>query len=828
MAINNTTKDFSSMEFPMEIKRQDAFALDPTSVWKSLEEAQSYAQNNPTAYIGQVIAVVAEGVADIYKIKDEAGTLEKVGSDKDSEIETLTKKVSELEKSQTEQDSTIDEIKANATQLETNIGDETNRATAKENEIQENLSTEIEERKESDTTLQAAIESEVEARETAISGLQQQISGLETSFEEDLAKYLPLSGGKMTGSVDMGNNIITNVSTPTNDTDSANKKYVDDKATQAINDSKVYTDTEKAKYLLLTGGAMKGPIATSETEFEDNELVTKRYVDGGINGIYKALVDGGINGIYKALVDGGNTTKLFYSFLELPDNKNKQRFEVINDFGQIIAEAWADKTYTLRFYKASVSGDYTGTPLDDLADGRQAAPLVTDNTTIEDWTENDPMTWYIRANALSLADGTMNILAFEGENGFDITGETAPVYCFALNLYLKHSTDDSYKYVSWKTVKAEGYESMAEGIAPDSSYRTITWHPAFFGGLNTAGGITSGANKKPVIWTSAQDALPLARKITPYEGLWTDCDQQYVLSQWQLRHWTLENSGVLEGCTRYNYQYTLAVAETDVKRVIVTKEQGKNFIVGSNVCLGERGVNESIDRNQAYNHDIIQIATITSIENVNISEVEYTALNLDIDSPITTTTTMFLSTMPWSSGTTESLYNHSDGSITSVTNGFYPCRVAGIEMLVGTNIEMLDPLWQASIVDDHWKYEVYSCRDSEKQASSITGDYQKTGEFSLTSAAEYTWFYIKDMNELEAEAMIPTEFGGSDSTYYRSAVRSTGGSGGLRSPWRGGSLYLWGLAGFVFAYGSYSPGSSLWAGGGRLTGAGKKRGESAP
>ena len=828
MAINNTTKDFSSMEFPMEIKRQDAFALDPTSVWKSLEEAQSYAQNNPTAYIGQVIAVVAEGVADIYKIKDEAGTLEKVGSDKDSEIETLTKKVSELEKSQTEQDSTIDEIKANATQLETNIGDETNRATAKENEIQENLSTEIEERKESDTTLQAAIESEVEARETAISGLQQQISGLETSFEEDLAKYLPLSGGKMTGSVDMGNNIITNVSTPTNDTDSANKKYVDDKATQAINDSKVYTDTEKAKYLLLTGGAMKGPIATSETEFEDNELVTKRYVDGGINGIYKALVDGGINGIYKALVDGGNTTKLFYSFLELPDNKNKQRFEVINDFGQIIAEAWADKTYTLRFYKASVSGDYTGTPLDDLADGRQAAPLVTDNTTIEDWTENDPMTWYIRANALSLADGTMNILAFEGENGFDITGETAPVYCFALNLYLKHSTDDSYKYVSWKTVKAEGYESMAEGIAPDSSYRTITWHPAFFGGLNTAGGITSGANKKPVIWTSAQDALPLARKITPYEGLWTDCDQQYVLSQWQLRHWTLENSGVLEGCTRYNYQYTLAVAETDVKRVIVTKEQGKNFIVGSNVCLGERGVNESVDRNQAYNHDIIQIATITSIENVNISEVEYTALNLDIDSPITTTTTMFLSTMPWSSGTTESLYNHSDGSITSVTNGFYPYRVAGIEMLVGTNIEMLDPLWQASIVDDHWKYEVYSCRDSEKQASSITGDYQKTGEFSLTSAAEYTWFYIKDMNELEAEAMIPTEFGGSDSTYYRSAVSSTGGSGGLCSPWRGGYLIDWGVAGFVCARGSNSPGASTWDGGGRLTGAGKKRGESAP
>ena len=535
--------------------------------------------------------------------------------------------------------------------------------------------------------------------------------------------------------------------------------------------------------------------------------LTDKYLDG---------VD--LDSIFSLFIDGKNTTEMFWKWYPLTDKYGSTKYTRLERWCKLLANAWSNKTYTLRFYKASVSGAYTGTPLDDLADGRQAAPLVTDSSEpTEDWAENDPMTWYIRANALSLADGTMNILYFEGEDGFDITGEIAPVYSFALNLYLKHWTDESYKYTSWKTVKADGYNSMAEGIAPDNSYRTVTWHPSFDGGLNVSGGLTSGAGKKPVIWTSAQDALPLARKITPYEGLWTDCDQQYVLSQWQLRHWTLENSDVLNGCQSYNYQYTLAVAESDVKRLIVTTEQGANFIVGSNVCLGEKGANENNDRNQAYNHDIFNCATITSIENVNISEADYTALNLDIEEPITTTTTMLVSTIAWSSGTTEALQGHSDGCIENLTNGKYPIRVAGIEIMNGANVEELDPLWRASIVEDHWKYEVYSCRDSEKQAGSITGNYEKIGEFTLPNAEEYRWNYIKDMNELESEAMIPLEFEGSSSTYYRSTFLSTGGSGGVRCPWRGDNLNNGPAAGLACANGNLAPGDSNWNGAACLT-----------
>ena len=41
-------------------------------------------------------------------------------------------------------------------------------------------------------------------------------------------KYLSLTGGTMTGNININNKTITNLKTPTADTEAANKKYVDD------------------------------------------------------------------------------------------------------------------------------------------------------------------------------------------------------------------------------------------------------------------------------------------------------------------------------------------------------------------------------------------------------------------------------------------------------------------------------------------------------------------------------------------------------------------------------------------------------------------------
>ena len=589
------------------------------------------------------------------------------------------------------------------------------------------------------------------------------------------------------------------------------------------------TDAVAAAEAKTAAEAAQADAAASKTAAESSASAAKESEKAAAKSAEEAKAStpaSTLDGMYTAMLDGTNTQKIFKLWWPFAVTQSENKYSCLERFAAMLDTAWGDKTYTVRNIHESVSGDASGTPLDDLADGRSAAPLVTDASTgVADWAENDPMTWYVRANAKSLADGTMEVLAVETEAAFDVTGETAPVYCFSPALAVKEWDDGSYLYTSWHMRAGDGYVPMAGDVAPDGTHRLLTWHPAFYGGKNSAGGMTSGAGLLPMPWTSANAALPLARKLTAYDGLWCDCDTQFALMAWRLRHWTLSNSGQLEGCTNYNYQYTLAAAETGVKRVLLTKAQGTNLLVGSCVCLGERGSNTNNDRNQAYNHDVFNVAKILSVETVTVNDTEYAAVNLDLASTIDTTTTMLVSTMPWPNGTTEALPGHSDGCIGNLTNGKYPYRIAGMEMQIGSYCEELDTLWQVSLVDDdHWHYDVYSCRDSEKLAGNITDNYQKVGEFDLPNANKWSWNFIRALNKMAAEAQIPTKFGGSSSTYVKAAFYSPGGAG-VYAPWRFGALSGGGLCGLPCARGYYGPGPSHWYGVPRLAGSGKKRGE---
>ena len=589
------------------------------------------------------------------------------------------------------------------------------------------------------------------------------------------------------------------------------------------------TDAVAAAEAKTAAEAAQADAAASKTAAESSASAAKESEKAAAKSAEEAKAStpaSTLDGMYTAMLDGTNTQKIFKLWWPFAVTQSENKYSCLERFAAMLDTAWGDKTYTVRNIHESVSGDASGTPLDDLADGRSAAPLVTDASTgVADWAENDPMTWYVRANAKSLADGTMEVLAVETEAAFDVTGETAPVYCFSPALAVKEWDDGSYLYTSWHMRAGGGYVPMAGDVAPDGTHRLLTWHPAFYGGKNSAGSMTSGAGLLPMPWTSANAALPLARKLTAYDGLWCDCDTQFALMAWRLRHWTLSNSGQLEGCTYYNYQYTLAAAETGVKRVLLTKAQGTNLLAGSCVCLGERGSNTNNDRNQAYNHDVFNIAKILSVETVTVNDTEYAAVNLDLASTIDTTTTMLVSTMPWPNGTTEALPGHSDGCIGNLTNGKYPYRIAGMEMQIGSYCEELDPLWQDSLVDnDHWHYDVYSCRDSEKLAGSITANYQKVGEFDLPNDNKWSWNFIRALNKMAAEAQIPTKFGGSTSTYVKAAFASPGGAG-VYAPWRFGNLNAGGACGLPCAYGNVGPGLSHWNGVPRLAGSGKKRGE---
>ena len=125
--------------------------------------------------------------------------------------------------------------------------------------------------------------------------------------------------------------------------------------------------------------------------------------------------------------------------------------------------------------------------------------------------------------------------------------------------------------------------------------------------------------------------------------------------------------------------------------------------------------------------------------------------------------------------------------------------------------------------DDHWHYDVFSCKSGEKQVGSISSDYAQTGSFDLNDKATWSWNYIRKLGKLGAEAMMYEKFNGSGSTYVRAAFYSPG-SAGLYAPWRGGSLDDGAVCACLARLATVAPARRSWFGVPRLAGSGKKRG----
>jgi hypothetical protein len=72
--LNNYT-DKDGLGFPLNFRRGNPNPLDNSSVWASYDEAKTYAKTDPTAYVGQILTVVAEDGTTIAYIIDKDGNL---------------------------------------------------------------------------------------------------------------------------------------------------------------------------------------------------------------------------------------------------------------------------------------------------------------------------------------------------------------------------------------------------------------------------------------------------------------------------------------------------------------------------------------------------------------------------------------------------------------------------------------------------------------------------------------------------------------------------------------------------------------------------------
>ena len=70
--------DATYMSFPLSIKRGNPAPVDTTAVWYNKTELETYATSGATAYVGQILTLIADGKAEAYMISNEAGTLVKL------------------------------------------------------------------------------------------------------------------------------------------------------------------------------------------------------------------------------------------------------------------------------------------------------------------------------------------------------------------------------------------------------------------------------------------------------------------------------------------------------------------------------------------------------------------------------------------------------------------------------------------------------------------------------------------------------------------------------------------------------------------------------
>ena len=61
-------QDFNVMYLPAAIQRNNPIPLDSTAVWYDYDLMAAYAASDPTAYVGQILSLIVDDVANAYII----------------------------------------------------------------------------------------------------------------------------------------------------------------------------------------------------------------------------------------------------------------------------------------------------------------------------------------------------------------------------------------------------------------------------------------------------------------------------------------------------------------------------------------------------------------------------------------------------------------------------------------------------------------------------------------------------------------------------------------------------------------------------------------
>lgn len=464
------------------------------------------------------------------------------------------------------------------------------------------------------------------------------------------------------------------------------------------------------------------------------------------------------------------------------------------------------KVYTTRIYKYDTSTSPTGVKMNDN-EGLVRKPST--NTVIgqDDYREIGVF-MHFPCNFTVDDKGFNHVTALQGQPDFKKTGK---VDVGEVTMSAWVGITDNPEYVDYhysdSPNEALGLRPMGESINPDGTISPFMIHGKYGAGdidgvpYSSAGLILANGSQKggkPVSHTGL--IAYMRKKGSMYVGT-TNWDLFYKQLMMIILYATTNSRSVMTGCNSYTSQEMATVAETGVTRVILPKAKANNYIVGSYVSVGDIGSNTNKDRYYAYMHNLAYDVKILKIEPVDDTN---SAIYLDTE-PFNTTLTTCISTMPWRTGSTDSVLG-SDGSPFSNTDNKNPFKIQGIETGYGA-YEVLSNVFMDIVTDEDGtpKRDVYICMD----ASLLTTDMNaaKTRYKKVAAQVTYTaasWKYIsKCFVDPALGIMVPTETKAGSTTGFCNGLYTDSGTSGQREWLSLGGLDVGALCGlwFLGAYG---------------------------
>ena len=448
------------------------------------------------------------------------------------------------------------------------------------------------------------------------------------------------------------------------------------------------------------------------------------------------------------------------------------------------------RIFTVRKYSHSVSTSSTLEKLDDNA-GRVMIPATDTDPGTNDYAD-EPMFKYLTVNATVDEDGNHHITAVEGDGAFARDGSNGNVFVMYMPWFIRTVKGEGYTDISVSDTMHKGFSPIKPAITPDGMIAPFMLFAAYHD-TNYGGKPSSVSGGKISRNRSYNNNISYFRALGTQYCAMTSWDWQFIQLLVMIKYGTTNSQSIMRGCTSYDLQKKVAVAEAGA-RVILSTSDASGYIAGSCVSVGDVGNNTNLDRGQSYIHNIADSVKILSAEPVTIDGTEYTALNLDVDT-ITTTETTYVSTMHWYTGETDKVLGP-DGSPVSNISGKYPCRIGGIEIHCGGYDVIANVVFDYVTTSTITAIDVYVCDDAAgltTDAATIRSSYKKIGQIPNTAG---TWKHITEMLDDYANGIsIPTAAGGGDSIGYADGLITSTNTTGLFECLALGRLVHGGLAG---------------------------------